>query len=189
MLDRSREVYELRLTGKKFSEIADICGYATASGAWQACKRFEEELVFESVEEIRQLELMRLDELHRSIWENALLGHLPSISSVLKIMERRAKLLGLDEPNKGKSDSWADSYNWDNLDEDVKRIASAFEEREEDFVKRKEKELRAQIRLELELESRAEEKAKPSVEEARQSILDFLNQRREILDSEKPSEI
>ena len=51
----------------------------------------------ESIEKEIQLELMRLDELHQVAYKQAIEdGSLSAIDRVLKIMERRAKLLGLD---------------------------------------------------------------------------------------------
>lgn len=46
--------------------------------------------------ELRKLELLRLDELQEVAWRFAMAGQLTGIDRVLKIMERRAKLLGLD---------------------------------------------------------------------------------------------
>lgn len=50
--------------------------------------------------EWRAMELERLDALHRAIWERALSGDLPTIDRVLRIMERRARMLALDGPHK-----------------------------------------------------------------------------------------
>jgi len=46
---------------------------------------------------VLQLELERLDAMQAAIWDDAMNGHLGAIDRVLKIMERRAKLLGLDQ--------------------------------------------------------------------------------------------
>jgi len=50
--------------------------------------------------EWRAIELDRLDELHRAIWDKAVGGDLAAFDRVLKRMERRAKLLALDAPAK-----------------------------------------------------------------------------------------
>jgi len=50
------------------------------------------------VEEARNVELQRLDNLQLGIWEDACKGKLSAIDRVLRIMERRARLLGLDKP-------------------------------------------------------------------------------------------
>jgi hypothetical protein len=47
---------------------------------------------------VRDLELARLDELQLAAWPRAMQGDLDAITAVLKVMERRAKLLHLDGP-------------------------------------------------------------------------------------------
>lgn len=51
-------------------------------------------------EQIRSLELTRLDELQTAIWADCMDGKLTAIDRVLKIMERRSKLVGLDAPDR-----------------------------------------------------------------------------------------
>ena len=51
-------------------------------------------------EQIRSLELTRLDELQTAIWADCMDGKLTAIDRVLKIMERRSKLVGLDAPER-----------------------------------------------------------------------------------------
>ena len=51
-------------------------------------------------EELRQLEEERLDRMQAGIWSTAIQGHLGSIDRVLKIMDLRARLLGLYAPVK-----------------------------------------------------------------------------------------
>jgi hypothetical protein len=48
--------------------------------------------------QIMAIEAARLDDLQRVMWEQAAMGDRRAIETVLKIMERRAKLLGLDTP-------------------------------------------------------------------------------------------
>ena len=47
---------------------------------------------------LKALQHQRLDVALNGIWENVAKGHLGSIDRFIKIEERRAKLLGLDEP-------------------------------------------------------------------------------------------
>lgn len=51
-------------------------------------------------ENVRQLELERLDDLLRGVWEDARSGVLPAVDRALKIMRHRGDLLGLDAPVK-----------------------------------------------------------------------------------------
>ena len=52
----------------------------------------------ETGETVLRLEIERLDGLWRAVWPTAKEGDLPSIETALRIMARRAKLLGLDAP-------------------------------------------------------------------------------------------
>jgi len=52
----------------------------------------------EAAAEISRLEQERLDNLQAGVWMAALQGNHGAIDRVLRIMERRAKLLGLDAP-------------------------------------------------------------------------------------------
>jgi hypothetical protein len=46
------------------------------------------------------LELMRLERLHAAVWPQAIRGDVNAVDRVLRIMERRARLLGLDAPKR-----------------------------------------------------------------------------------------
>ncbi|MGB3676531.1 MAG: hypothetical protein WA988_19035 [Candidatus Nanopelagicales bacterium] len=52
----------------------------------------------EGVAEMRQVEGQRLDRLQRAVWVNAVSGDLDAIKTTLGIMDRRAKLFGLNAP-------------------------------------------------------------------------------------------
>ena len=54
----------------------------------------------ELAEHVRTLELQRLDELMVQPYQAACRGDLRAVDAVLKIMDRRAQLLGLDAPRK-----------------------------------------------------------------------------------------
>jgi len=54
----------------------------------------------DETEDLRQLELERLDTMLMGLWTPAARGDHAAIDRVLKIMERRARLLGLDAPAK-----------------------------------------------------------------------------------------
>lgn len=56
------------------------------------------QLVSEPGEEMRRLEAMRLDDLQTAVWERAMNGDYAAIDRCLAIMERRARLMGLDAP-------------------------------------------------------------------------------------------
>lgn len=54
----------------------------------------------ETAAEIKDVELQRLDRMQAAVWRKVLDGHEGAIDRVLRIMDRRAKLLGLDAPTK-----------------------------------------------------------------------------------------
>jgi hypothetical protein len=94
------QALELRLYGANYQGIADQLGYADAAGAYKAVIRALERVVTEPAKEVLQLELDRLDRMLGSVLGQAVSGHLGSIDRVLRIMERRDKLLGLETAQK-----------------------------------------------------------------------------------------
>ncbi len=93
---------EMRVRGATYDEIALAgIGYNCKSAAYKAVQRALKRRAAEPVETVRQLEVSRLDALLGAVWDRALRVGLPDdINSVLKIMKRRAALLGLDAPKK-----------------------------------------------------------------------------------------
>ena len=52
----------------------------------------------EDVEDVRNIELSRIDELLDSVWDKATVGgDLTAMDRVVKLMERRAKILGYEK--------------------------------------------------------------------------------------------
>lgn len=90
---------ELRVKGESFRSIALELKYAGPSGAYKAVEAALERTLTARSEHLRQLELERLDKLMLIPWKRATIaGELVAIDRVLKIMERRAKLTGIDAP-------------------------------------------------------------------------------------------
>ena len=180
---REARVFELRIQGSTFDQIANEVGYSGPSGAWQAYQRVKSEFIYESVDESRQLELMRLDELQVAIWDRAINGELPAAHCVLKIMDRRAKLLGLDKPEKVEVNKW--DINAEDLDAEVERIVNIINEREDQFMARREAEVRKEMRSQFEIEKRLEKElaSKQNAEDARAALMKMLD-----LDAEEKNE-
>jgi|SRR5690625_1532125 len=88
---------ELRKAGATYDQIAGQVGYSSRASAYRAIKKALDDAVSEPAKELVSMELERLDALQLGVWQQARTGHLGSIDRVLKIMERRARLLGLDE--------------------------------------------------------------------------------------------
>ena len=102
---RDLEALDLRKHGATFEQIATKLAYADRSHAFKAITNLLNSQEVEAVEDYRKLELMRLDSLELALSPQLQTGNGKSINfgaidRVLKIMERRAKLLGLDAPTK-----------------------------------------------------------------------------------------
>lgn len=96
---RRTKAINLRLTGMDWTTIAEQLGYADRGAACKDVTRALERHVAEegqAVEVWRELELGRLDSLQQSVWPKAMDGDPRAIEAALKILDRRAKLLGLD---------------------------------------------------------------------------------------------
>ena len=101
-LDKQRQALEFRKAGLGFEAIARQLGYRGPSGAYYAVATAMRRTLQEPADELRALELARLDNLLRGIWVEARTGNVAKIDRVLKIMDRRASLLGLDAPQRYK---------------------------------------------------------------------------------------
>lgn len=96
--ERIQRAFELRKAGKTLRQIADMLGYShemvrqDINGVITNLQADAKQ----SADEMMSLELARLDDMQFSVWAEARRGDRKSIDTVLKIMERRAKLLGFD---------------------------------------------------------------------------------------------
>lgn len=126
-VDRERLVLDLRRAGATFDDIATQAGYADPSGAWQAYRRAIGRTLTEAhADEQRELEAARLDSLQQAIWDRAIAGDLPAVNGVLRIMERRARLLGLDAP--ARSQVHHEHADADGIDAEVARLIALLEQ-------------------------------------------------------------
>lgn len=96
--ERRTRAVELALAGYSYDEIAEQLGYANRSGAWKAIQGVLDAQLVEGVSQYRRLELARLDALQSAHWTEATAeGSTKAADLILKIMDRRMKLLGLDQ--------------------------------------------------------------------------------------------
>ena len=91
---------ELKRSGETYQAIAEVLGYADRSAARRTYIRALQRALVEDASEMRLVENDRLDRLQLGHWEKALRGDEKAAGVVLKIMDRRAKLNGLDVPTK-----------------------------------------------------------------------------------------
>ncbi|MGW0587444.1 hypothetical protein [Streptosporangium sp. NPDC002607] len=154
---RDAQACRLRAQNLTYQQIADQLGLASKSSAYEAVQRALKETVAEPAEELRQLELMQLDELARAARgvleaRHYVVSHgkivrlgqpfinddgaaevddgrgepladdapvLAAIDRLLRIQERRARLLGLDIPVKQLiGGDIAITYNFEGVDLD-----------------------------------------------------------------------
>jgi hypothetical protein len=120
--ERDNQAVELRRRGLSHRQIAAQMGYKSPSSAYDAIERALAESSREAHDEVRALELGRLDDMRRICWrilaskhitvsQGRVITHpetgeivtddmplLQAIDRLLRISERTAKLLGLDAP-------------------------------------------------------------------------------------------
>lgn len=99
-LEQEAKVIELRRAGLTWSTIAAQTGYAGPSGAYKTYQRAAERLIRPNLDEHRDMELDRLDRLQATFWTRAAQGEIKAADMVLKIIDKRAKILGLDAAQK-----------------------------------------------------------------------------------------
>ncbi len=95
---KAKQALDLRLEGKNYPEISDILQYSGPGAVFNAIQRLLRFHEHEGVEELRRVEGARLDTMLAALWAKAVTGQKEAVDLVLKIMKRRANLLGLDVP-------------------------------------------------------------------------------------------
>jgi len=101
-LDLTEKVVSLRASGANFREIAralDISVSTAHSLLHKAIAQRREELGLKT-DELVEVEVARCDQLQLAVWPKAIKGDTRAIAAALKVMERRARLLGLDAAQK-----------------------------------------------------------------------------------------
>ena len=126
-LGKEAKVLELRRGGLTFDLIAQRLGYASASGAHKAYKNACLRIVYDDVVETRNIEMDRLNIAQAAIWGDVINGvtsqdRFRGVVALMKIMERRARLLGLDMPTKAQIE--VNVYEHDAIDSEVKRLVA-----------------------------------------------------------------
>lgn len=89
---------QLRREGHGWAVVAAQSGYAGPGPAHRAVQRELNRQIIVNVEDYRREQLDQLDQLQTVYWPKAMSGDGWSFDRVLRLMERRAALLGLDAP-------------------------------------------------------------------------------------------
>ncbi len=97
-LKHEAQALTLRIGGAPYRRIGDALGMSESGAAkavYRALDRMRTE-IRESADQYIQLQLERLDKMLMGVWSDAVKGRYGAIDRVLRIEERRSKLLGLD---------------------------------------------------------------------------------------------
>ena len=94
---RKARSVELAMQGMSYDAIAAELGYANRGTAWRVVNKALTERVDGAVEEYREMELARLDSLQAALWPKAMDGDARAVDSILKIIDKRVRILGLDQ--------------------------------------------------------------------------------------------
>jgi hypothetical protein len=123
LVDKEVKVLELRRAGLTWQRIAEETGYSDHSGAYAAYKRAIKRTQQQPADELREQELDRIDRLQLALWPKAMKGDNASINTIVRLMERRARLLGLDTAIKIQQDitTWTGD---DSIDRAVRDLAA-----------------------------------------------------------------
>jgi hypothetical protein len=95
---RDELAVQLRVAGRTFAEIAQELGCSTQvahAGVKRVLRRRADELR-DAADSLRQLEAAKCDALEESLRAKAMAGDVKSVEAFLRVMARRASLLGLD---------------------------------------------------------------------------------------------
>lgn len=101
--ERRIQALDLRKAGLTYQAIADRLGFKSPASAKKTVDTALDEMreiYREQAEQLIELECQRLDRLLQGLWLKAAGGNPRAVEAALKIMERRARLLGLDSAQK-----------------------------------------------------------------------------------------
>jgi hypothetical protein len=95
---RRAKAVELRTAGLTYDQIAMELGYANRGTVYRVVAEALRAQTLDAVEELRSIEVKRLDSLQSAMWQKAMDGDVPSAIAVLRVIMSRCRLLGLDGP-------------------------------------------------------------------------------------------
>lgn len=124
LVEKETTIIELRQEGYVWREIATMVNMSIA-GVAKAYKRALTRHPHATIDEHRELELGRLDVLQRTYWQPAVNGNQRAAEFVLRVIDKRAKLLGLEAPLKVQAE--VVTYDGSDLDREVERVARIIE--------------------------------------------------------------
>lgn len=97
--EKQRQALELRTSGSTFEEIARQVGYSNGGAAYKAVHRALDQVDYEAAVELRQVQLLRLDEMLEHAWgvatDDTHVHQVRAVGQVLDIIDRINALTGL----------------------------------------------------------------------------------------------
>lgn len=98
--ERRVRALELRKSDSSYRRIAEALAVDTHTAWPDVASELEliREKTVEQAQELRALEVERLDAMVSGLWPQIRAGSRPAVLAAVRVSERRSKLLGLDEP-------------------------------------------------------------------------------------------
>jgi hypothetical protein len=93
---RQEQALKLRLAGATYTAIAEKLG-CSRTVAYRDVADALAELKREPAQAVLDMEMHRLDQMLLGLWRDAVSGNTKAVSAALRIMDRRARYLGLDQ--------------------------------------------------------------------------------------------
>jgi predicted transcriptional regulator len=92
---------ELLASGCTYQQVADQLGYTSRGTAYAVVAKALREQTAEAVADLRDLENARLDALQVALWDAAMTGDVRSATVIVKIVQARVHLNGLEPVRDG----------------------------------------------------------------------------------------
>lgn len=99
--ERMARAIQLREQGATYEQISTTLG-VSKKRAYEDVRDALKEITREPAEDLFKIELQRLDRLWQVAFKAALSGDMTAMDRAIKLIDRRAKLLGLDAPKELK---------------------------------------------------------------------------------------
>jgi hypothetical protein len=98
--ERRLQALELRKKGQTFAQIGKALGCSEQRAHFIVTQELQRlnRVRAEAAAEVARLEAERLDGLHAAFWDKAVGGDVDAANVIIKLANRRARLLGLDQP-------------------------------------------------------------------------------------------
>jgi transposase-like protein len=93
---KKAQAVELMLNGTSYDDIARQVGYSHRGSAHRAVRQALHDREVAAIDQLRTQEVARLDALQALMWPLAEAGDVHAAASVLRIVEQRVRILGLE---------------------------------------------------------------------------------------------